>query len=157
MVGLPAFLYLIQNNLLYVAASHLDAATCQVAYQLKLLTTAFFSVALLKRHISGRRWGALGLLFLGVVAVQARSPRPLRLSGFKASCAPDKDMRSLAGRSGLAMPCRCLDGASRAGRPVIAQIATRRSKRPSSPSARVRSTRASATRRRISRRTRRSR
>lgn len=69
-VGLPAFLYLVQNNLLYVAASHLDAATCQVAYQLKLLTTAFFSVALLHRHISSRRWGSLGLLFLGVVLVQ---------------------------------------------------------------------------------------
>ena len=69
-VGFPAFLYLVQNNLLYVAASHLDAATCQVAYQLKLLTTAFFSVTLLHRHISSRRWGSLGLLFLGVVLVQ---------------------------------------------------------------------------------------
>ena len=74
MVGIPALLYLIQNNLLYVAASHLDAATCQVAYQLKLLTTAFFTVTLLKRHISTRRWGALGLLFLGVVMVQAPQP-----------------------------------------------------------------------------------
>ena len=69
-VGVPAVLYLIQNNLLYVAASHLDAATCQVAYQLKLLTTAFFSVTLLHRHISTRRWGSLGVLFVGVVLVQ---------------------------------------------------------------------------------------
>ncbi|EOD22853.1 hypothetical protein EMIHUDRAFT_95469 [Emiliania huxleyi CCMP1516] len=47
-----------------------------VAYQLKLLTTAFFTaraasaapapdVTLLKRHISLRRWVALGILFLG--------------------------------------------------------------------------------------------
>ena len=69
-VGVPAVLYLIQNNLLYVAASHLDAATCQVAYQLKLLTTAFFSVTMLQRHISMRRWASLGVLFVGVVFVQ---------------------------------------------------------------------------------------
>ena len=140
LVGVPAFLYLIQNNLLYVATTHLDAATCQappvcpttcrrgrapwrveqacscstlgarpgpqstalpeqVAYQLKLLTTAFFSVTMLKRHISlrrcrrpptarprappsarvllgrgprsARRWLALGILFVGVVLVQS--------------------------------------------------------------------------------------
>jgi len=70
LVGVPALLYLVQNNLLYVATTHLDAATCQVAYQLKLLTTAFFTVTLLKRHISTRRWLALGLLFVGVVFVQ---------------------------------------------------------------------------------------
>lgn len=71
LVSLPALLYLVQNNLLYVAASHLDAATCQVAYQLKLLTTAFFTVTLLKRQISLRRWLSLGVLFVGVMLVQA--------------------------------------------------------------------------------------
>ena len=75
LVGVPAFIYLVQNNLLYVAATHLDAATCQVAYQLKLLTTAFFTVTLLHRHISSRRWASLGLLFLGVVLVQAPTGR----------------------------------------------------------------------------------
>ena len=69
----PALLYLVQNNLLYVATSHLDAATCQVAYQLKLLTTAFFTVTLLKRAIPMRRWLALFVLFLGVVLVQTPS------------------------------------------------------------------------------------
>lgn len=71
LVGVPALLYLVQNNLLYIAASNLDAATCQVAYQLKLLTTAFFSVTLLHRQMPPRRWVSLGVLFLGVLLVQA--------------------------------------------------------------------------------------
>mmetsp|Transcript_28950 Transcript_28950/g.62259 ORF Transcript_28950/g.62259 Transcript_28950/m.62259 type:complete len:383 (+) Transcript_28950:33-1181(+) len=86
LVGLPALLYLVQNNLLYVAATHLDAATCQVAYQLKLLTTAFFTVTLLKRHISIRRWGALGMLFLGVVFVQ--NPTGSSVAGSASSQSP---------------------------------------------------------------------
>ena len=69
-VSIPALLYLVQNTLLYVAMSNLDAATCQVTYQLKLLTTAFFSVVLLKRKISRRRWISLGVLFVGVMLVQ---------------------------------------------------------------------------------------
>ncbi|CAO3590026.1 unnamed protein product [Absidia cylindrospora] len=65
-LGIPAILYLIQNNLQYVAATHLDAATFQVTYQLKILTTAFFSVTILHRSLSRRQWTALGLLTIGI-------------------------------------------------------------------------------------------
>ncbi|VVC87227.1 UDP-N-acetylglucosamine transporter isoform X2 [Leptidea sinapis] len=72
-VCVPSFLYIVQNNLLYVSSSNLDAATYQVTYQLKLLTTAFFAVLVLKRRLKRWQWGALGLLVIGVAFVQLSS------------------------------------------------------------------------------------
>ncbi|KAF7732361.1 hypothetical protein EC973_005257 [Apophysomyces ossiformis] len=68
-LAIPATLYLIQNNLQYVAATNLDAATFQVTYQLKILTTAFFSVVILHRSLTRLKWIALGLLTIGIALV----------------------------------------------------------------------------------------
>lgn len=66
----PAALYTLQNSLVYVAVSNLDAITFQVTYQIKILTTVLFSILLLGRRISSRQWLALVMLTLGVAMVQ---------------------------------------------------------------------------------------
>jgi len=72
-LAVPAMLYTVQNNLLIVALKNLDAATYQVTYQLKILTTAVFSVIMLNKQLTTRQWISLCLLTSGVALVQLPS------------------------------------------------------------------------------------
>lgn len=70
---IPSGLYALQNNLLYVALSNLEAATFQVTYQMKIMSTAVFSVVLLGKSLSRDKWFALLLLMIGVTLVQSQT------------------------------------------------------------------------------------
>lgn len=72
-LSIPAILYVIQNSLQFVAISNLPVATFQVTYQMKILTTAAFSVMMLRKSISSTKWTALFFLAFGVAIVQIQT------------------------------------------------------------------------------------
>jgi solute carrier family 35 (UDP-sugar transporter), member A1/2/3 len=69
-LAVPSGLYVVQNNLQYVSASNLPASVFQVLTQLKIVTTAFFSVSMLSRKLSFQQWLSILCLTGGVGMVQ---------------------------------------------------------------------------------------
>ncbi|KAF9227594.1 hypothetical protein BS17DRAFT_793275 [Gyrodon lividus] len=72
-LSIPAVLYVVQNSLQFVAVGNLPVASFQVAYQMKILTTAAFSVMLLRKRISSTKWLSLFFLAIGVGIVQVQT------------------------------------------------------------------------------------
>jgi UDP-sugar transporter A1/2/3 len=66
----PAALFFIQNQLLYVGLTHLDAASFQILMQFRLVTTALASVLMLNKRLSLQQWLSLLILGAGVAVVQ---------------------------------------------------------------------------------------
>ncbi|TKR87176.1 hypothetical protein L596_011622 [Steinernema carpocapsae] len=80
-VCVPAIIYTVQNNLFYVAASHLEAATFMISSQMKIFTTAIFSVILLRNSLARAQWFALAVLFVGVSLVQLQPEAKNKATG----------------------------------------------------------------------------
>ncbi|KAF2276929.1 nucleotide-sugar transporter [Westerdykella ornata] len=113
-LAIPAALYTLQNTLQYVAVSNLDAAAFQVMYQLKILTTAIFSVTMLGRSLSSRKWVSLLLLVVGASIVQLpATPAP---TGMKSLREPG---------SGLSFLPRSLEELKKAGSHAAGQLVRR--------------------------------
>jgi len=70
-VSVPALCYTAQNNLQFVAASHLGAELLQLLYQTKTLSTAIFGVIILAKTLRCNQWCALSVLVVGVVMAQS--------------------------------------------------------------------------------------
>ena len=70
-VSVPALCYTLQNNLQFVAATHLGAELLQLLYQTKTLSTAIFGVIILAKSLRCNQWCALSVLVVGVVAAQS--------------------------------------------------------------------------------------
>lgn len=69
LTGIPAAIYLVQNNMQYVAITHLSAPVYAVLYQTKILSTGILSVLVLGKVLTGFQWLALAALTLGVALV----------------------------------------------------------------------------------------
>ena len=64
-MAVPAFVYAIQNNLLFIALHYLDSSLYQVVYQLKTITAALFSVLLLSKKYTKLQWISFMILAIG--------------------------------------------------------------------------------------------
>jgi UDP-sugar transporter A1/2/3 len=67
----PAALYVVQNNLLLIAANHLSPTSFQVFSQFKIVTTAVFTVFFLQRRLTMEQWASILVLTLGVMIFQS--------------------------------------------------------------------------------------
>tara|TARA_B110000858_G_scaffold3833_1_gene4570 strand:+ start:6289 stop:7263 length:975 start_codon:yes stop_codon:yes gene_type:complete len=82
---LPAMGYLVMNVLSFIAIKHVDATTFIVIIQLKLLTTALFSICIMGKSISARRWRSLITLTIGVTLIALPSGEPTNTGGSSVS------------------------------------------------------------------------
>lgn len=76
-MALPAVLFVMQQILVIIAASHLDAVTFQICSQaFKILPTAVFAAVLLGTRFSPLQWASLPVLAAGITLITATGNTP---------------------------------------------------------------------------------
>ena len=79
----------------------------QVTYQLKILTTALFSVIILRKQLTGLKWGSLFILFVGVALVQLQNVSFSNSSSSSSSSSadPGREQNHLLGLTAVIISC----------------------------------------------------
>jgi solute carrier family 35 (UDP-sugar transporter), member A1/2/3 len=91
----PSLLYTVQNSLQYISMELLSAPVFQVLYQMKIITTAIFSVIILSKRIGIHQWLSVIALAGGVALVQISQIRQKK----------DDQGNSLAGLISVLLGC----------------------------------------------------
>jgi len=68
--SVPALIYFIQNNLVFIALSYVDPTTYQVLVNLKIFTTGVLFRIFMGKELSSMQWAALVLLMIGCATSQ---------------------------------------------------------------------------------------
>ncbi|CAH8510897.1 unnamed protein product [Schistosoma turkestanicum] len=105
LVSIPGMIYTIQNNLLFVGYSNLDAVSFQISYQLKIFTTAIFFRIILSKHLSRIQWCSLCVLFTGVVLTQLNDV--VNSSAGKTASTTENNQNLFVGLSSVVLACSC--------------------------------------------------
>jgi len=98
----PCFIYAIQNRIILVAIGLLDTALYQVLANLKIITTALFSVVMLNKSLHRIQWMALCLLAAGAIVAESAASSSKKDGDAKSSLAGVLLMIVFACMSGFA-------------------------------------------------------
>jgi hypothetical protein len=123
----PAGLFVMQQVLVIVAASYLDAVTFQICSQsFKIMPTALFAVWLLGQRLAPLQWASLPVLAVGVVFVTLNGSAPPAAGGAAAAAAGQSDLALGLAASSLAGLSSAYAGArARRGGPAAAPCVVR--------------------------------
>jgi len=106
-MAVPSVVYALQNNLSYIALSNLDAATFQVTYQFKIVTTAVLMFYMMRKDLSTRQWIAIFVLTTGVALVNLEKADSSKPATGVTAAPVETHYNYPVGISAIALACFC--------------------------------------------------
>ncbi|KAM0751822.1 hypothetical protein T439DRAFT_342743 [Meredithblackwellia eburnea MCA 4105] len=107
-MAIPAVLFAVQNNLIYVAARNLSVPVFQITFQLKTLITATAAVVMLGRRLALTQWLSLVFLGLGVATMQIGAIHAKDNDAHDHPSRPENEQQNyVAGVTAVLISCVC--------------------------------------------------